>query len=84
MKDIHRCQRCILPETFPGVEIGEDGICQVCREAPPIVDMEKRRDLGVELATHIHNANWTVINGETYILAQSWNPGHFFVLKQVK
>jgi len=42
-----------------------------------------KKDLGVNLATYIHNAAWKVIDGKNYILCQSWNPGHFFVLKQV-
>ncbi len=26
-----RCMRCVLPETFPGIEINKDGICNFCR-----------------------------------------------------
>lgn len=28
-----RCSRCVLPETFPGIEFDDDGVCTVCRNA---------------------------------------------------
>jgi hypothetical protein len=30
-----RCTRCILPETFPGIEFDDEGVCQYCRHMPP-------------------------------------------------
>ncbi|RME35350.1 MAG: hypothetical protein D6793_07400 [Thermoflexia bacterium] len=33
------CNRCVLPETFPGIRLDEEGVCQYCRAAP---DPEKR------------------------------------------
>jgi hypothetical protein len=29
------CARCVLPETFPGIDFDADGVCNACREAPP-------------------------------------------------
>ena len=29
-----RCTRCILPETFPGIQFDEEGVCQYCRRQP--------------------------------------------------
>lgn len=29
---IKRCSRCILPETVPFIEFGEDGVCNFCKE----------------------------------------------------
>jgi tRNA(Ile)-lysidine synthase TilS/MesJ len=29
-----RCTRCVLPQTFPGVDIDETGLCRFCRTAP--------------------------------------------------
>ena len=29
-----RCQRCILPDTFPGVSFNEKGICNFCQRSP--------------------------------------------------
>ena len=26
-----RCNRCVLPETFPGIDLDEEGICHFCR-----------------------------------------------------
>jgi tRNA(Ile)-lysidine synthase TilS/MesJ len=33
------CTRCVLPETFPGIQFDSEGVCQYCREMP---DPEKR------------------------------------------
>lgn len=30
-----RCARCVLPETFPGIQFDEEGVCQHCRRTPP-------------------------------------------------
>jgi hypothetical protein len=30
---VKRCTRCILPETFPGIEFDEGGVCQYCRRS---------------------------------------------------
>lgn len=35
-----RCTRCVLPETFPGIEFDEEGICQYCQRLP---DPKKRK-----------------------------------------
>jgi len=31
---MRRCVRCVLPETFPGIQFDEDGLCQYCRRMP--------------------------------------------------
>lgn len=31
---IRRCTRCILPETLPGIQFDEEGVCQYCRRQP--------------------------------------------------
>jgi hypothetical protein len=28
------CTRCVLPETFPGIQFDEEGVCQYCRHMP--------------------------------------------------
>lgn len=33
---LKRCTRCILPETFPGIEFDEDGVCNYCRDYEPV------------------------------------------------
>ncbi len=30
MSGLRRCTRCLLPETFPGIAFGDDGICNFC------------------------------------------------------
>jgi tRNA(Ile)-lysidine synthase TilS/MesJ len=39
-----RCNRCILPHTFPGANIDETGTCQLCREAIPLENVEAKRE----------------------------------------
>ncbi len=34
-REIRRCTRCILPETFPMIEFDEQGVCNICREYQP-------------------------------------------------
>ena len=38
------CARCILSAAFPGVQIGDDGLCSTCRSAPTIEEMGRVRD----------------------------------------
>jgi len=33
---MRRCTRCILPETFPGIEFDEDGVCNYCLNYEPV------------------------------------------------
>jgi hypothetical protein len=33
---IRRCTKCILPETFPGIEFDDDGVCNYCHSHHPI------------------------------------------------
>jgi len=42
-----------------------------------------KEELGVHLAQHIHNVVFHVHQGQLYLVCQSWNPGHYFVLEQV-
>ena len=34
--DLRRCTRCILPETFPGIEFDEYGVCNYCKDYEPV------------------------------------------------
>lgn len=43
-----------------------------------------KEDLGVDTFQHIHNAVLRKVDGRLYIIAQSWNPGDFVILEQVK
>lgn len=35
-EDLRRCTRCILPETFPGIEFDENGVCNYCLDYVPV------------------------------------------------
>ncbi len=38
-----RCTRCVLPETFPGIQFDEEGVCQYCRRTPSPEHLVARR-----------------------------------------
>lgn len=42
--------------------------------------LRPKEELGVELATHIHNTVFHIHNDQLYLIVQAWNPGHYFVL----
>lgn len=35
------CSKCVLPESFPGVAFDSDGVCNYCREAPALAEIEE-------------------------------------------
>jgi glutamine---fructose-6-phosphate transaminase (isomerizing) len=35
-KDLRRCKKCILPETFPGIKFDDEGLCNYCRSYEPV------------------------------------------------
>ncbi|MCB1126494.1 MAG: hypothetical protein KDM81_08370 [Verrucomicrobiae bacterium] len=55
-----------------------------------VSEVVPKRDFGLELFTHIHNATWkTTVAADgksvkTYVLATAWNPGGFAVFELVK
>jgi hypothetical protein len=40
-----------------------------------------KEDLGIEPAQHLHNVVAHLHNDALYLVCQSWNPGHYFVLE---
>jgi hypothetical protein len=38
------CKNCVLPETFPGLRLDDEGICQHCRGLKPVADRRQDRD----------------------------------------
>ena len=42
-----------------------------------------KEDLGIEAVQHLHNVIWHAHQGRLYLVCQSWNPGHYFVLERV-
>ena len=55
-----------------------------------ISEVTPKKDFGLELFDHIHNAAWKPLLGadgsveKLYILATAWNPGGFAVMEVVK
>lgn len=31
---MERCSKCVIPDTYPGIQIDSDGVCSFCTEAP--------------------------------------------------
>jgi asparagine synthetase B (glutamine-hydrolysing) len=46
---LKKCTSCVLPETFPFINFDEKGVCNFCKEGPP-VKKENRASLEVLLA----------------------------------
>ncbi len=42
-----------------------------------------KEELGVEPAQHLHNVIFHVHQGVLFLVCQSWNPGHYFVLEML-
>ena len=40
-----------------------------------------KEELGIEPVQHLHNVVWHVHGDQLYLVCQSWNPGHYFVLE---
>ncbi len=58
-----RCTRCVLPETFPGIQFDEEGVCQYCRRMP---SEERRAERKAQLRTRF----------ETLVSEVQSEPGH--------
>src|SRR5688572_20301599 len=37
------CKRCVLPDSFPGIDFDENGLCSLCRAEPSVDDAKKKR-----------------------------------------
>ena len=51
---IRFCQECILPDTRPNLEIGEDGVCNACsaHRTKPSIDWRGRKEAFQEVVQH--------------------------------
>lgn len=67
-----RCTRCVLPETFPGVQYDEHGVCQYCRRMPNI---EKREAQKAKLRRRFEELVETVRPRSGYHALASWSGG---------
>ena len=69
---MRRCTRCILPETFPGIQFDEDGVCQYCRRMP---DAERRAAQKARLRTRFEELVSQVRTRPGYHCLMSWSGG---------
>ncbi len=69
---MRRCTRCILPETFPGIQFDRDGVCQYCRRTPsPERRAAQRSRLHDRFAALVHE-----VRGQSgYHCLMSWSGG---------
>lgn len=67
-----RCTRCILPETFPGIQFDEEGVCQYCRRMP---DAERRAAQKTRLRTRFEELVAQVRTRPGYHCLMSWSGG---------
>ncbi|HLK12505.1 MAG TPA: 7-cyano-7-deazaguanine synthase [Candidatus Binatia bacterium] len=42
-REIRRCTRCVLPDTFPAISFDAEGVCSYCRKAPPAPEFARIR-----------------------------------------
>ena len=66
------CTRCVLPETFPGIQFDEEGVCQYCRHAP---SRERRAGQKAELRAHFEQLADEVRVEPGYHGLMSWSGG---------
>jgi hypothetical protein len=83
------CKRCVLPETFPGIEFDEEGVCQYCRHMPSlerrVEQRAKLRERFEQLVDEVHNEpgyhglmSWSGGKDSTYTL---WLMQHEYKLR---
>lgn len=67
-----RCTRCVLPETFPGIQFDDEGVCQYCRRLPDPDVLAQRR---VRLRTKFEDLVDQVRDRPGYQCMMSWSGG---------
>lgn len=66
------CTRCILPETFPGIQFDDEGVCQYCRHMPP---PERRVEQRAGLRARFEQLVAEVRSESGYHGLMSWSGG---------
>jgi hypothetical protein len=67
-----RCVRCILPETFPGVRLDDEQVCQFCRQVP---SLERRAEQRASLINRFESLADHVRHQPGYHCVMSWSGG---------
>lgn len=71
-----RCKRCILPETFPGIQFDAEGICQYCRRTPATgAQAERRTDQKARLRARFEELVSQVHDRPGHHCLMSWSGG---------
>ena len=75
-----RCNRCLLPDTFPGITFNEEEICSICQRTPAIEDLRIHQQ---ELKKKMDALIDKVRGGNTYdcIVAYSGGKDSTYTLK---
>jgi len=69
---MRRCQRCTLPETFPGAAIDGQGVCRYCRQArSPKEDLAQRGKLEFRFSRLVERLR----GRQSYDCLVSWSGG---------
>jgi len=68
-----RCTRCVLPETFPGIQFDEEGVCQYCRRMPAAA--EQRAAQKATLRARFEDLAHQVHARPGYHCLMSWSGG---------
>lgn len=66
------CTRCVLPETFPGIQFDEEGVCQYCRHMP---SSERRIEQRAKLRARFEQLVSDVRAEPGYHGLMSWSGG---------
>jgi hypothetical protein len=67
-----RCTRCVLPETFPGIQFDDDGVCQYCRRVLDSAQLMKRK---ARLRTRFEALVEEIRSRDGYHCLMSWSGG---------
>ena len=67
-----RCTRCVLPETFPGIQFDDEGVCQYCRHTP---SPERRAEQKAKLRARFEQLVTEVRDEPGYHCLMSWSGG---------
>jgi glutamine---fructose-6-phosphate transaminase (isomerizing) len=51
---LKRCNKCLLPETFPFIEYDSDGVCNFCRNYKPKMQVNLSNELNVLIEKYRH------------------------------
>ena len=79
------CKRCVLPETFPGVSLNSEGICNHCQAAPELHEIEEsRKALAVQIEEAVREAKSSSDSDYDCVVAYSGGKDSSYTLYHLK